>query len=72
MAKAPTPEAPAPEKSLYRLHRGFWDGRALHEAGDLLRFIPGTQPKTAELVSEQEKPELIAAPTPAPDEGDDD
>lgn len=63
--------APAAEKSLYRLRRRYWDGRAEHEIDSVLYFVPGTQPKTAVLVTEQSLPEM-EAPAPAPATEDDD
>jgi hypothetical protein len=72
MAKAPEPKAAPAEKSLYRLKSAYWDGRIRHEVGDTLRFVPGTQPRTAELISEQSLPEMEAPVNPGADNEDDD
>jgi len=59
MAKIPE-KTVAAEKLRYRLSRRFWSGRVSHEIGEVLSFVPGTQPKTAVLVTEPE-PEISAA-----------
>jgi hypothetical protein len=59
MSDKPAVKAPAvgaPVKLQYKLTKGFWDNRVLHQAGSYLYFEEGTAPKGSLLVVASEEP----------------